>query len=139
MAAHEGARIAALCASSGFDCIEISHALAEPEYIDKKQEAPYRSWAVAVRDIVGRDFPLALVNRNKTYAGMEALLDGGPVQFVNLCRPLIAEPDLANKLRADPSYKHMRGRCWECWPKELGAGIACRNAAVLRRWERARA
>jgi 2,4-dienoyl-CoA reductase-like NADH-dependent reductase (Old Yellow Enzyme family) len=137
LAVDEGTRIAALCAGMEIDCIEISHALGEPKNIDKKQEAPFRPWAEAVRESVGNNFSLALVNGNKTYAGMETLLESGLVQMVSLCRPLIAEPDLANKLHADPNYKHACGRCWECWPKELGTGVACRNAAVLRRLEQA--
>jgi 2,4-dienoyl-CoA reductase-like NADH-dependent reductase (Old Yellow Enzyme family) len=129
----EGARIAAACANYGVDCIEISHALGEPEELDMRQEAPYRPWAEAVRQAVGDDFPLALVNGFRTRAGMEAVLENGMVQMVSLCRPLIVEPDLPNKLRKDSDYEHVCTRCWECWPKELGMGVACRNAGVLRR------
>ncbi len=129
----DGARIAADCAKLGIDCIEISHAVGEPKYIDMKQEAPYKPWAEAVRQAVGDDFPLALVNRMLTHAGMQALLDSGLVQMVSLCRPLIAEPDLLHKLRQDSAYEHACVRCWTCWPKELGQGVACRNVKTLRR------
>ena len=104
LAIAEGARIAAACTGYGVDCIEISHALGEPEDIDKRQEAPYRPWAEAVRQAVGDDFPLALVNGFRTRAGMEAVLDNDLVQMVSLCRPLIAEPDLPNKLRENSHY-----------------------------------
>jgi 2,4-dienoyl-CoA reductase-like NADH-dependent reductase (Old Yellow Enzyme family) len=131
----EGARIAAACAGYGVDCIEISHALGEPKDIDKRQEAPYRPWAEAVRQAVGDDFPLALVSGMRTRAGMEALLESGLVQLVSMCRPLIAEPDLPHKLRENGAYAHACVRCWECWPKALGMGVACRHAKVLRRLE----
>lgn len=137
LAVDEGTRIAAQCAKLGIDCIEISHGLGEPKSINKKQESPYRPWAEATRKVVGKGFSLALVNGNKSYAGMQALLENGLVQLVSLCRPLIAEPDLVKKLRAEPTYKHACGRCWECWPKRLGTGVACRNAAVLRRLRQA--
>jgi 2,4-dienoyl-CoA reductase-like NADH-dependent reductase (Old Yellow Enzyme family) len=129
-----GARIAAQCANLGVDCIEISHAFNEPKYIDMKQQAPYRPWAEAVRQAVGPDFPLALVNRMRTRAGMQALLESGLVQLVSLCRPLIAEPDLLHKLRQDGEYEHACVRCWKCWPKQPGmGGVTCRNAKTLRR------
>ncbi len=136
LTSDEGARIAAACVGYGVDCIEISHALGEPKDIDKRQEAPYRPWAEAVRQAVGNDFPLALVNGFRTRVGMEAMLDGDLVQMVSLCRPLIVEPDLPDKLRENSNYKHVCTRCWECWPKELGMGVACRSAGVLRRLER---
>jgi 2,4-dienoyl-CoA reductase-like NADH-dependent reductase (Old Yellow Enzyme family) len=129
----EGARIAAACADWGVDCIEISHALGVPKDIDERQEAPYRPWAEVVRQTVGGDFPLALVNGFRTRAGMEVVLNNGLVQMVSLCRPLIAEPDLPNKLRENSDYEHACTRCRECWPKEPGIGTACRNAGVLRR------
>jgi 2,4-dienoyl-CoA reductase-like NADH-dependent reductase (Old Yellow Enzyme family) len=57
------------------------------------------------------------------------------VQLVSMCRPLIAEPDLPHKLRENGAYAHACVRCWECWPKALGMGVACRHAKVLRRLE----
>ena len=128
----QGARVAAACAERGVDGIEISHAGKEPKYIDHKQAAPYRPWAEAVRQAVGGDFSLALVNGFRTRAGMESVLENGLVQVVSLCRPLIVEPDLPIKLRENGDYEHVCDRCWKCWPKKAGMGVACRNAKVLR-------
>ncbi len=128
-----GARVAANCVSYGVDCIEISHAGGEPKSIDHKKEAPYRPWAEAVRQAVSDGFPLALVNNFRARAGMEAVLENGLVQMVSLCRPLIAEPDLPDKLRENGAYEHACVRCWKCWPKEPGTGVACRNTRTLRR------
>ncbi|MCP4543546.1 MAG: NADH:flavin oxidoreductase [Chloroflexi bacterium] len=129
----EGARIAAACVDCGVDCIEISNALGTPKDIDERQEAPYHPWAKAVRQAVGDDFPLALVNGFRTRASMQAVLDNDLVQMVSLCRPLIAEPNLPNTLRENSDYEHACTRCDQCWPKESGMGSACYNAGVLRR------
>jgi len=128
----QGSRVAAACAERGVDGIEISHAGKEPKYIDHKKAAPYRPWAEAVRQAVGDDFPLALVNGFRTRAGMESVLEDDLVQVVSLCRPLIVEPDLPNKLRENSDYEHVCNRCWKCWPDEMGIGVACRNDKILR-------
>jgi 2,4-dienoyl-CoA reductase-like NADH-dependent reductase (Old Yellow Enzyme family) len=92
-----------------------------------------------VRQAVGADFPLALVKRMRTHAGMRACLESGLVQLVSLCRPLIAEPDLLLKLRQDGEYEHACVRCRKCWPKRPGmGGVTCRNAKTLRRLRRPR-
>jgi 2,4-dienoyl-CoA reductase-like NADH-dependent reductase (Old Yellow Enzyme family) len=61
------------------------------------------------------------------------VLAGGPVQIVSLCRPLIAEPDLPQKLREVAGYQAACVRCGKCWPVALGKGTACYNAAVQRK------
>ena len=132
----DGARIAAAIAGDTIDCIEISHALGTPEEIDTRQEAAFRPFAEAVRGAVGDDFPLALVYGFQTRPGMEAVLAHGMVQVVSLCRPLIAEPDLPNKLREDGEHQAACTRCGQCWAKEPGTGTACRSASVLRQLNR---
>ena len=132
----EGARVAAACAARGVDCVEISHAIGIPEGIDTKQEAAFRPLAKEVREAVGPEYPLAVVYGFSTRAGMEAVLAGGLVQMVSLCRPLIAEPDLPQKLRQTAGYQAACVRCGKCWPKALGEGTACHNAAVQRKLNR---
>jgi 2,4-dienoyl-CoA reductase-like NADH-dependent reductase (Old Yellow Enzyme family) len=129
----EGAGVAASCAQSGVDCVEISHALGTPETIDTKLEAAFRPLAEGVREAVGPTYPLALVYGFSTRAGMETVLEGGLVQMVSLCRPLIAEPDLPDKLRTVEAYEAACVRCGKCWPEALGKGIACHNVAVRRK------
>jgi len=129
----EGARVAAAYATRGVDCVEVSHAIGIPEAIDVSQEAAFRPLAEGVREAVGPEVPLALVYGFATRAGMEAVLAGGLVQMVSLCRPLIAEPDLPQKLREVAGYRAACVRCGKCWPEALGEGIACRNAAVQRK------
>jgi 2,4-dienoyl-CoA reductase-like NADH-dependent reductase (Old Yellow Enzyme family) len=129
----EGAQVAAACAQRGVDCVEISHALGIPEELDTKQEAAFRPLAEGVREAVGPTYPLAVVYGFSTRVGMEAVLEGGLVQMVSLCRPLIAEPDLPDKLRRIEGYQAACVRCGKCWAEVLGEGMACHNAAVQRK------
>jgi 2,4-dienoyl-CoA reductase-like NADH-dependent reductase (Old Yellow Enzyme family) len=128
-----GARVAASCAVKGVDCVEISHGLGIPEEIDAEREAAFRALAEGVREAVGQRYPLAVVYGFSTRAGMEAVLESGLVQMVSLCRPLIAEPDLPDKLRRIEGYQATCVRCGKCWPEALGEGMACHNAAVQRK------
>jgi 2,4-dienoyl-CoA reductase-like NADH-dependent reductase (Old Yellow Enzyme family) len=132
----EGARLAAACATRGVDCVEVSHGIGIPEEIDVSQEGAFRPWAEGVREAVGPAYPLAVVHGFSTRVGMEAVLAGGLVQMVSLCRPLIAEPDLPQKLRQTAGYRAACVRCGKCWPEALGEGTACYNAAVQRKLNR---
>ena len=127
---NEGAKIAYACSGYGVDCIELSHALGIPENIDERADIAFLPFGERVRSAVGDDFPLALVHTFRTRAQMQSVLDRGIVQMISICRPLIAEPDLPNKLRVDPSYDHACVRCGQCWPKEENMGVACYNKAV---------
>jgi len=129
----DGAQIARVCSGYGVDCIELSHALGIPEDIDTRADMAFLPFAEAVRPAVGDKFPLALVHNFRTRSQMQAVLDRGTVQMISICRPYIAEPDLPNKLRADPGYEHACVRCGQCWPKQLNSGVACYNDAVKRK------
>lgn len=123
----EGAAVAAACAEMGIAGIEISHAMGEPVERDASFEAPYLPLARAARQAVGPDYPLALVNGFRTRRAMEDVLASSVVQLISLCRPLILEPDLPNKLRDNPAYEHTCVRCGRCWPDAPGKGSACYN------------
>jgi 2,4-dienoyl-CoA reductase-like NADH-dependent reductase (Old Yellow Enzyme family) len=45
------------------------------------------------------DIPILLVGGNRDAERLEAILRGGKVDFISLCRPLICEPDLPNRWR----------------------------------------
>ena len=130
---EEGTRIAQACSRYGVDCIELSHALGIPEEIDQRADVAFLPFAEAARPVVGDDFPLALVHNIRTCAQMQTLLDRGTVQMISICRPLIAEPDLPNKLRTNPDYQHACTRCGQCWPDPPNYGVACYNEAVQRK------
>ncbi len=126
----DSAQIAAECAQSGVDCVEISNALGVPEEISNKNEPPFLPMAEAVRQAVGPKYPLALVNGFRTLRVMQEVLASGVVQLISLCRPLIAEPDLPRKLREGITNHASCVRCSRCWPETQGEGIACHNATV---------
>ena len=88
---------------------------------------------LAVRQAVGPDYPLALVNGFRALSTMEAVLERGAAQLISLCRPLIVEPDLPRKLRNGVCDRASCASCSQCWPNEYGEGIACHNRAVRRR------
>jgi len=128
-----GARAAKACSALGIDCIEISHGGGIPEELDPTREATFLPMARAVRDAVGPDFPLALVHGFRSRAVMEEVLASRVVQVISLSRPLIAEPDLPNKLRTRISEQALCLSCSRCFAKELGQGVACRNPQVQER------
>lgn len=132
-----GTVVAAACVGL-VDGIEISHGLGAPPEVDDSQEARFLPLAAAVRQVVGSTFPLALVNGFSTGTAMQEVLDSGLVQLISLCRPLIAEPDLPEKIRADPAYRAACDRCGQCWPTEPGEGVGCHNPTVLEYLDSAR-
>jgi len=130
LTASEGAQVARACAGYGIDCVEISFAIGMPEDLDTRGEAPLLPLAQAVRQAVEPSYPLALVNGFRSRAVMEEVLTSGVVQLISLSRPLIAEPDLPNKLRDGKSSQVACVRCDRCWPEKPGEGIACHNEKV---------
>ncbi len=129
----EGVRTAQACVAAGADAIEISHALGAPAWADHAPEPCYLTLAQAVRGALGPDYPLALVNGFRTRSVMQDVLDDGIVQLISLCRPLIAEPDLPNKLADGRSETATCARCSQCWPKSPDEGVACHNRSIQRR------
>jgi len=128
-----GTQAAKACTAMDIDCIEISHAGGIPEDIDKRHEAAFLPMGQAVREAVGPGFPLALVYQFRSRAVMEEVLASQVVQIISLCRPLIAEPDLPNKLRSGASDRALCMSCDRCFPKESDEGVACRNPEVQER------
>lgn len=122
-----GAEAAAVCFRQGVDCIEISHAIGIPDDLQKADEAGFLPWARIVRDTVGAGRPLALVYGFRTRRVMDEALNNGLVQLISLCRPLILEPDLPNRLREGTADAARCVCCDRCWPEELGQGIGCHN------------
>lgn len=130
LTADEGAGAAQIAFDHGAGCIEVSHALGTPEALAGEGEANFLPLAHAVRHTVGEGHPLALVSRLRTREVMDALLNEGVVQLVSLCRPLILEPDLPNKLRSGASAAARCVRCGRCWPEEPGQGVGCHNRSL---------
>ena len=132
-ALEDGVVAAVSSVETGVDSIELSHALGTPSWAGDSTEPPFLKMAEAVRAAVGDDFPLALVNGIRDKSTMESLVTDGGVQLVSLCRPLIVEPDLPNKLQSGISERASCARCSQCWPNDMGEGIACHNRSVRKR------
>jgi len=134
----EGCEIVAAFQSLGLDAVEISGGIADkggfninPNIAPGLNEATFRTWAQAARAVAG--VPIILVGGMRSRAVMEDVLTTGDAQFVSMCRPLICEPDLPEKLRlgttdASACVSHNR-----CWPDEGQVGIACKCPGVVRR------
>jgi 2,4-dienoyl-CoA reductase-like NADH-dependent reductase (Old Yellow Enzyme family) len=126
----DGADVARRCSRMGVDCIEISHAFGAPEGTRYDDEPPYLPMAKVVRQEVGAEYPLALVNGFSALRQMEGVLSSGVAQLISLSRPLICEPDLPRKLRTGVTDVAACARCDECWPRNPGEGVACHNEDV---------
>jgi len=130
LTAVEGAGAAVVAFDHGADCVEVSHALGVPEELAGNGEANFLPLARAVRDAVGAGQPLALVSRLRSREVMDAVLSEGVAQLVSLCRPLILEPDLPNRLRNGAASAARCVRCGRCWPAAPGEGVGCHNRAM---------
>ncbi|HOU14772.1 MAG TPA: NADH:flavin oxidoreductase [Anaerolineae bacterium] len=127
---HESLRVVAAMADMGLDAIELSGGITAGAIQNSKagvrnveDEAYFRHFAKAARPVTS--LPLMLVGGFRSRQVMDDVLASGDVDFISLCRPLIAEPDLPNRLQQGQA----RSACISgnrCWPKEAGEGIACR-------------
>lgn len=128
---EDGALAAKACFDLGIECVELSHASGEPEGIGRRADPHYLPMAQAVRNAVGPDAPIALVSGFRTRQAMDGVLDGGLAQIISLCRPLISEPDLPNKLKDGRVDAVACTRCDQCRPGNAGEPIACHNETVI--------
>ncbi len=56
-----------------------------------------QSYYLKYAEAIDINIPVILVGGNRDIERLEAIIEGGKVDFVSLCRPLIAEPDLPNR------------------------------------------
>lgn len=68
------------------------------------------------------DVPVILTGGNRSFASMDALLNGRGIEYFGLCRPLIREPDLVNRWRVDLSYAP---QCISCNGCHKGGALRC--------------
>ncbi len=103
----ESAKIARALAQEGIDAIEVSGSMFE-SYTGKgaartrirkpEQEAYFLPYAEKIKEAVG-DVPVILVGGIRSVPVMEKIMVEGKADFISLCRPLIREPDLPNRIR----------------------------------------
>jgi len=71
-----------------------------PESHTRIQKPEQQSYFLKFAERLDLSTPIILVGGNRDIEKLEAILQGGKVEFIALCRPLIREPDLPNRWRA---------------------------------------
>ncbi|MBN1933999.1 MAG: NADH:flavin oxidoreductase [Anaerolineae bacterium] len=111
----------------GFDGVEISGGIGEGNsrkgVLHEADEAYFLPVARKARTVT--DLPIILVGGMRSLAVMARILDEGAADFISLCRPLIREPDLPNRLKAGQD-KATCVSCGQCWPRVRGQSASCR-------------
>ena len=131
---EDGARIVARLDDFGLDGVEVSGAYDGPGRFNvqmgvgtKIPEAYFRP--LARRAKAATDLPVMLVGGLRSRKVMDDVLASGDADFISLCRPLIREPHLPNRLRAGEATVAACISGGRCWPEGLGQGIRCRCEA----------
>lgn len=134
---EEGVEIIRQLPSMGLDAVEISGGLADTGTFNMssdigpgKNEAMFRPWAQAAQKVA--TLPIILVGGMRSLATMEDVLASGDAQFISMCRPLICEPDLPNRLRdgVQPAAACVSKN--RCYPRKGEIGISCKCEGVVR-------
>ncbi len=126
----EGAGVVAELERMGFDAIEISGGVGRGSFNTRKgirsqdREAYFLPLAEKAREVT--KLPILLVGGFRSVKVMERVLENRIADFISICRPLISEPDLPNRLRDGIQSKSRCLSSNNCWPEENGEGIACK-------------
>ncbi len=131
LALEEGLQVVAALESMGLDAVEISVGAGGKKATSirkgiksEEDEGYFRPWAHAARPATR--LPIILVGGFRSRGVMEDALASGDADFVSLCRPLICEPDLPQRMRLGLQE---RSRCISanrCWADKPGDGITCK-------------
>jgi len=128
---EEGIQILGAAKGMGLDAVEISGGIGTTgAYVTRKgvraghDEAYLRPWAQQAKDATS--VPTILVGGLRSRAVMEEVLESGDAQFISLCRPLVCEPDLANRLAEGESTAARCISANRCWPESSDEYLACR-------------
>jgi 2,4-dienoyl-CoA reductase-like NADH-dependent reductase (Old Yellow Enzyme family) len=128
----DGLRIVSRLSALGLDGVEISggYGGSQADYNarlgvgTKVPEAYFRNWARQAK--AATDLPVALVGGLRTRAVMEEVLATGDADLIALCRPLIREPDLPNRLQSGEATASACISGGRCWAERSGQGIGCK-------------
>jgi 2,4-dienoyl-CoA reductase-like NADH-dependent reductase (Old Yellow Enzyme family) len=128
---EDGARIVSHLADFGLDAVEISgaHGGGADFNILKgikahETEAYFRPLARQAK--AATELPVILVGGLRSKNVMEDVLASGDADLISLCRPLIREPDLPNRMQKGETSVAACISGGRCWAKGLGEGIRCR-------------
>ena len=127
---EQGVQVVAALEEMGLDGVEISGGIGRGWDMNIRKairsevdEAYFRPLARQARPVTR--LPIALVGGLRSRRVMEEVLTAGDADFVSLCRPLICEPDLPNRLRLGLQERSSCISANRCWPEGPGEGIAC--------------
>jgi 2,4-dienoyl-CoA reductase-like NADH-dependent reductase (Old Yellow Enzyme family) len=71
-----------------------------PESHTRIRKPEQQSYFLPYAELLDLPIPIILVGGNRDIESLEAIVQGGKVDFIALCRPLIREPDLPNRWKA---------------------------------------
>jgi 2,4-dienoyl-CoA reductase-like NADH-dependent reductase (Old Yellow Enzyme family) len=127
---EEAARVAAIIAKAGIDCIEITAGIYESrEQMSRKginkeeKEAYLRPYAEALRKAV--DIPLILVGGMRSPRVIEKVLADGVADMVSVSRPLIREPGLVRRWKEGDLSKAICISCNQCSENTFVQAMRC--------------
>jgi 2,4-dienoyl-CoA reductase-like NADH-dependent reductase (Old Yellow Enzyme family) len=127
----DGAQIVARLADLGLDAVEVSGGYSGGTDFNgrlavgfKVPEAYFRP--LACRAKAATSLPVILVGGLRSRAVMDEVLAAGDADMLSLCRPLIREPDLPNRLQSGEATVAACISGGRCWAEGLGQGIACK-------------
>lgn len=127
----ESLQVVAALEDMGIDGLEISGGLSGERSLNIRKgirseddEAYFLPLAQRAREVT--QLPIILVGGIRSRAVMDRILTDGHADLVSLCRPLISEPDLPNRLRLGLQEKSRCLSSNNCWPESMGEGIACK-------------
>ncbi|MCL3780669.1 NADH:flavin oxidoreductase [Prolixibacteraceae bacterium JC049] len=70
------------------------------------------------------NIPVILMGGNRNFKRLQNILNETEIQYFSIARPLLCEPDLVNKWKADSDYKPLCVSCNGCYrPGEVGCVV----------------
>jgi len=128
---EQGVRVVAALEEIGLDAVEISGGIGGGRNLNVRtgirsevDEAYFRPLARQAR--LATRLPIILVGGFRSRRVMEDVLDAGDADFISLCRPLICEPDLPNRLCMGLQERSSCISANRCWPEGPDEGLACK-------------
>jgi 2,4-dienoyl-CoA reductase-like NADH-dependent reductase (Old Yellow Enzyme family) len=128
---EEGVQVVAALEDMGLDGVEISGGIGGGRDLNVRKairseadEAYFRPLARQARPVTR--IPIVLVGGFRSRRVMEEVLVAGDADFISLCRSLICEPDLPNRLRLGRQERSICISANRCWAEKPGEGIACK-------------
>jgi 2,4-dienoyl-CoA reductase-like NADH-dependent reductase (Old Yellow Enzyme family) len=134
LSAENGAEVISWMKDMNLDAVEISGGILAKNSMkgikSEDREAYFRPLAQIAQSVT--DLPIILVGGMRSRKVMEDVLGEGDADFIALCRPLINEPDFPKLLKSGVQEKSECISSNNCWPTQMGEGIACKCPSVER-------